>query len=309
MTGFEFNDVLSALTHIRGGVPVIRLSTRVRLGEHKSVFFGPSYDFHDVQEYDPERDPPNQIIPSLIGPDEDVIYSRKCVEHHEIKINFLADLSTSIYAGGQSFKRRMLLEAMGFIGTTGIRYQDPVGLIGFADKIILNIPPRCGLTNFYHLLKTTYDFIEEHNPDNKKTIRRGTDYFFALDFIRRSFLRSSYIPVISDFVGFEEVLSSSLLRTVASKHELIFIFLDDHLEYKSGKGIGYVRIKNIESGKETVVARRKLINVQQEIRENRSNLRYELRRMGIDSVVLEYGKHFNRLQRFFMKRHKYSRPG
>jgi uncharacterized protein (DUF58 family) len=301
---FEYKDILSALTNIRGGVPIQRLSTRVRLGEHRSVFFGPSYDFYDIQEFDPERDPPNQIIPSFFGPDEDIIYSRKCIEPHEVKINFLIDLSSSIYAGAYHFKRRMLLESIGYIGITGIRYQDPVGLVGFTDKVVLNIQPKCGSNNFYHLLKVVYDFLDEHDPSNRKEEKRQTDYFTAFDFIRRSFIRSSFIPVISDFVGFKQVASSPLLRTVAAKHELVFIFLDDPLEYISGKGVGYLRMRDIEGGKEAIVSRKKLKGIEQETRQRRRQLRQELRRMGIDSVVLEYGKHFNRLQRFFMARHK-----
>ena len=83
MKNFSFSEVLSVLTHIRGGVPAIRPSARIRLAEHKSVFFGPSYDFYDIQEFDSERDSPSQIIPSLVGPDDE-IYSRKCVEYHDI---------------------------------------------------------------------------------------------------------------------------------------------------------------------------------------------------------------------------------
>ena len=50
MTGVNFNDVLSSLRHIRGGIPAIRLTSRIRLGEHKSLFFGPSHDLFDIQE-------------------------------------------------------------------------------------------------------------------------------------------------------------------------------------------------------------------------------------------------------------------
>src|SRR3989344_9338893 len=98
MKNFKFREVLSALTHIRGGVPAKRPSSRVRLAEHKSVFFGPSYDFYDIQEYDPERDEPSQIIHGLVGPNGE-IYARKCIEQHEIKVIFLIDLSSSIDAG------------------------------------------------------------------------------------------------------------------------------------------------------------------------------------------------------------------
>ncbi|MBI2058049.1 MAG: hypothetical protein HYT63_03685 [Candidatus Yanofskybacteria bacterium] len=303
MKNFAFNDVVSALTHIRGGIPAIRLSSRARHAEHKSVFFGPSHDFHDIQEYDPQRDLPNQIIHHLVGPDDE-IYSRKCVEYHDIKVIFLTDLSSSIDAGFNFLKRRLLLETIGYVGLTGARYQDPIGLAGFDEKIVLNLPARSGQNNFYHLLRVVYDFLAERDPDDKKTPKRKTDFFLALDFVRRSFNKRCFIPVISDFVGFEKVLDSSLLRTVASKHELIFLFLDDPLEFGLASGIGYVRREDIETGKQYVVSRSKLVSVEKEIRVKRKGLRKDLARLGIQSKVLEYGKHFNRLFRFFESRHK-----
>ncbi len=188
MKDFSFNDVLSALDHVKGGIPVQRLTSRIRLGEHRSLYFGPSYNLYDIKEFDPESDPPNMIV-EVPGGDEDVIYARRCIEDHEIKANLFIDLSSSIDTGVCFNKRRMLLEVVGFIGATGIRYQDPVGLVGFTDKVILNLKPKCGKMNFYHLLKTVYDFLERNDPSNRKIPPRRTDFFIALDFIRRFFDR------------------------------------------------------------------------------------------------------------------------
>lgn len=304
MKDFGFNDILSALDHIKGGIPVQRLTSRIRLGEHRSLFFGPSYNLYDIKEFDPESDPPNMII-EIPGGDEDIIYARRCIEDHEVKVNLFVDLSSSIDTGVYSYKRRMLLETIGFIGATGIRYQDPVGLVGFSDKIILNLKPKCGKMNFYHLLKTVYDFLERHDPDKKRTRPRKTNFFVTLDFIRRHFDRPCFIPVISDFVGFEKVISSRLFRLAASRHEFMFIFLDDPQEHYSGQGFGYLITKDIETGRRLIVSRRKMGKIEKEIRQKRKELRRELRKMGIQSVVLEYGKHLKRLRRFFNARRKY----
>ena len=132
MRDLNFNDVLSALTHIRSGIPLERLTGRIRLGEHRSLFFGPSHNLYDIKEFDPECDPPNMIV-EVPGGDEDTIYARRCIEEHEVKINFLIDLSHSVYAGVDFNKRKLLLEALGFIGVTGVRYGDPVGIVGIVD--------------------------------------------------------------------------------------------------------------------------------------------------------------------------------
>ncbi len=308
MRNLNFNDVLSALTHIRSGIPLERLTNRIRLGEHRSSFFGPSHTLYDIKEFDPESDPPNMKT-DVPGGDEDIDYARRCIEAHEVKINFLVDLSSSIYAGVNFNKVKLLLEALGFIGVTGVRYGDPVGLVGFTDKVVLNLTPRCGANNFYHLLSVVYDFLKNHSPESRKARRSKTDFFAALDFIRRSFDRPCLIPVISDFVDFDKVLTSPLLRMVSAKHEMIFIFLDDPRELLIAKGTGRVRMENMEDGKQSLVSRRKLSELERELREKRAALRKELGRMGIDSIVLEYDedrrmRHFNRLYKFFLRRHK-----
>ena len=259
---FQFNDILSTLNRIRGGLPVSRMSTRVRLGEHRSIFFGSSYDLNDIHEYDPERDRQSDIIWSLYDPDEDIVWARRTIEQRETKVNFFVDLSSSLDTGLYFNKRKMLLETVGFIGLTAIRYQDPVGLVGFTDKIILNMKPRCGQNNFYYLLKTVYDFLERHNSDNGKVPVRKTDFFTALDFIRKSFDKPCFIPVISDFTGFEKVIFSPLLRVVAARHELLFIFLDDPLEYFSGRGIGYLRTRDVETGRKIIVRRSRILEME-----------------------------------------------
>ena len=308
MADLRLSDVLSVLTHIRSGIPLKRLTSRIRLGEHRSSYFGPSHNLFDIKEFDPECDPPNMII-EVPGGDEDTIYARRCIEEHEIKINFLVDLSPSGYAGRNLNKAKLLLEATGFIGITGVRYGDPVGLVGFTDKVVLNLTPRCGANNFYHLLELVLNYLVEHDPNRRNIPRDKTDFFKALDFVRRSFNRPCFIPVISDLVDFEKVVSSSLLRQVAAKHEIICIILDDPSEFVGARGVGQIRIEGIEDGNQFLVSRRNMPRIEQDLRTRREALRQDLRRMGIDSVVLEYDdkkrmRHFNRLYKFFLKRQK-----
>lgn len=303
MSSLRFNDVLSAIAHIKGGLPAVRISSRIKLGEHRSLFFGQG-DFFDIKEFDPDVDLPNMKV-DLEG-DEDTEYARRCIEMHEVRLQFVVDLSPSIYTGLDLNRQKTLLETMGFIGATAVRYMDPVGLIGFTDKVVLNMPARAGMNNFYYLLKNVYDFLERHDLAGKRVSRVGTNFFAPLDFIRRYFNKPCFIPIISDFVGFEKVIDSPLLRHIAARHELIFIFLDDPLEFLSAKGRGYLSMCDPESGKATLVSRRKLLELEQYLRYQRSKLRKE--KLGkTNSVVLEYGKqgrHLNRLHRFFLKRHK-----
>ncbi|PIR41720.1 MAG: hypothetical protein COV30_02220 [Candidatus Yanofskybacteria bacterium CG10_big_fil_rev_8_21_14_0_10_37_15] len=302
---FPFKDIVSALSHIKGGIPLQRLSTKIRYGVHPSIFLGPSYKFVGLREYDDQRDSQKMIVESHYDPEDGVIFARKTVAEREVRIKFFADLSSSIDSGTDFIKRKMLLEAIGFVGITGARFQDPIGLSGFDNKIILDLPSRCGTNNFYHLLRTLYLFFNK-NDENKKIKTRNTDFFVALDFISRTLNKPHFIPFVSDFVGFDKVVSSRLLRYVASRHELMFIFLDDPTEILSAAGVGYLKRRDIETGKEIVISRsrKKLEKIEEEIRERRTFLRNKLKRMGIYSVVIEPEKTSKRLHKFFIRRRK-----
>ena len=297
MKALSLSEVIADITHIRGGVPLARLARSSRLAGHRSTFFGPSYDFVDIQEYDPDRDPPNQIIYSL--GDEDTIYARKCIEEHETQIVFLVDLSSSIDSGQGLAKRKMLLSAIGCIGLTGARAQDPVGLIGFTDRIILDLPKRCGNSYVYYLVQAVYDLLAELNPSTKRSNTRKTDFAIALASLQQSVARPSVIVMISDFVEFDQMADSALLAQVAARHELLLVFLDDPVELTSGLGLGYMRTEDIETGRQHVVSRRKLAKMEKELRQRRKEMRGRLGNMGITSVVLEPNKLFKRLQKFF----------
>ena len=93
------------------------------------------------------------------------------------------------------------------------------------------------------------------------------------------------------------------------QNELMFIFLDDPLEFTSAGGPGYIRMEDTETGQQQVVSRKKLSELERELRSKRRSLRKEEleKKRGIYSVVLEYseqGRHYNRLQKFFLKRHR-----
>jgi len=302
---FQFKDVISTLSHIRGGIPLQRLSTRTRYGVHRSIFFGPSYKLVGFREFDEQRDLQKMIVESTYNPDDDTVLARKTVEDREVKIKFIVDLSSSNDAGPYFLKRKMMLEAIGYVGVTGARFQDPIGLAGFTDKIVLDMSPRCGINNFYYLLKTLYDLIDEGNAGKKIKIHK-TNFVTVFDFIRKTLNRPHFIPVISDFVGFDKVADSKLLREVVSRHELMFIFLDNPTEITDASGLGYLKRTSIETGETNIISRSKknLEEISREIRERRTVLRSQLKRMGIYSAVIEPRKNFTRLNKFFIKRRK-----
>ncbi|MBI3274045.1 MAG: hypothetical protein HYZ69_02780, partial [Candidatus Colwellbacteria bacterium] len=201
------------------------------------------------------------------------------------------------------------------IGLTCSHAQDPMGLIGFAEDVIFEERPRVGEDSVYYALGKLYKFFEGIEDDGRGPLKRqGTNLTKALECFSSKYVnKHCCLIIISDFVGAEEFFMSQILRDVSSRHEVMFLFLDDPKEFNVATWFkrwfkttfGYLRIADMETGKTTVVPLRKMKEIGQQIRERRKEMRNRLKDISIDSMVLEYtseGKHYERLYRFFLNR-------
>ena len=94
-----------------------------------------------------------------------------------------------------------------------------------------------------------------------------------------------------------------VLNDITSHHEMVFVLLDDPSEFNFG-GLGYIRQEDLETGQTKFVSRLKAKKNELKIRLRRKQFRKEIQAAGIDSIVLEYGKHLQRLYRFFIARYE-----
>lgn len=300
---FTYKEVISHLEQTRDTLPAAGLSTMTRLGEHRSIFRGPSYDLYGIREYDPERDPANQIIFSPISSfDEDAVWARETIEPREERLMLLCRLSSSLdfAISGQFSKQQLLLETMGVLGLLAVNGHDPVGLMGFTDKIVMREPLRHGSGYVYYLLKRVYDFLEQADGLGriKKEPRRKTDFLLPLDFARKNLDRSCVLAMIMDEAGCQNMFNPSLLDAVQARHELIFFLLQDEKEFAFRRYWGYLQTENLETGEQIVVPMRRLTGMRQALEEEREKFRENLRRRGIYSVVLQFGTHLQALSHF-----------
>ncbi len=300
---FTLEEVFSSIYRAADTLPIESLSRSVRFGEHKSQFRGDGHDFDRISEYDP-------TIHSLAQIDwrsmtKDKVYVRESKVTKDFQVIVLGDLSTSMASGvnDKQHKERMLLEVTGDVGLACFHAQDPFGFIGFAEDIIFSEPPKIGEDNVFYLVEQIYEFFDGLASDGRgKLVRQKTDFYKAFDFIMRTYVNTScLIVVVSDFIGLENLPDLKVMEDVAAHHELVFIFLDDPREFAE-RGPGYLRMENLETEEQTIVSRRKMIELNAELRRERKKTREKLREIGIDSMVLEFEKHFQRLYRFFLNR-------
>lgn len=304
MMTFTLEEVFSNIYRATDTLPIELSSRSVRFGEHKSQFKGDGHDFDRVVEYDPQVHSIAQI--DWRSMTRDKIYVRESRITKDFSVLVMVDLSTSMTFGvkDRQYKERMLLEVLGDIGLACFHAQDPMGLIGFAEDVIFNESPKVGEDNVFYLMEQLYDFFAGLSSDGKgKLNRRKTDFYNAFDFLMRTYVNTNcLVIVVSDFIGLQNLPNSKVLEDILSHHEVVFIFLDDPAEFESKNMVGYLKMRDMETGKQTVVARRKIQDLSADIRRRRRATRNKLREIGIDSIVLEYGKHFQRLHRFFLTR-------
>ena len=296
---FTVEDIFSGIERASNYIPVESLSTRFRFGEHKSGFRDQGRDFYQIREYDPEIDSVADILWHLREQGRKV-YVREAKITKEFAGIVLADLSASMI-----YKSRLLLETIGNIGLTFFHGQDPMGLIGFSEDIIVDEEPRVGESNIYYLLNQLYGHFDRLFMEKPKKLKsHTTDLAKAFDFfLRRYSQKQCLVIVVSDFVGCKEIIDSPLLHDIASQNEIMFIFLDNPEEFKMRLPMGYLKRADVEKGGAEFVSVRKMLQKAKRDRISRKQFRNELwGRLGIGSTVLEYGKHFDRLYRFFLAR-------
>lgn len=304
MMTFTLEEIFSSMYRAADTLPIESLSKNPRFGEHKSQYKGDGHDFDRMTEYDPQVHTVSQIDWRSMTRDKVSVRESRVTKDFPVLV--LADLSTSMAFGVKDLqhKERMLLETLGNIGLACFHAQDPFGLMGFAEDIIFDEQPKVGEDNIFYLIEQLYKFFDGIASDGKgKLERHRTDFYKAFDSVMRKYANTNcLIVVISDFVGLENLPNLKIMEDVAAQHELVFIFLDDPLEFEASKGSGYLRMESLETSEEVMVARRKMPELSAKIRQMRRSTRERLREIGIDSMVLEYGKHFQRLYRFFLTR-------
>ena len=111
------------------------------------------------------------------------------------------------------------------------------------------------------------------------------------------------ISDLVDFVNDPDAIDYKRLRTLAAKHDMMLLILDDPDEYEVRSRLGYIRISDMETGRQTVISARKAGAIRRQIEEAHADIQYRLKRQcGIDSAVLTPRNHADELAKFLVSR-------
>ena len=301
----EVEEVFARFRDIKHGIKAKKKSTSIHYGEHKSGFKGAGYDIVGVEQWRPGQ-PLKDIAWNIsLRTYPEKLFKIERMEPKELRTLLVVDLSysTLFQISQKSNKALLLLDLLGNIGLTRSNLRDPVGLLAFSDQIELFMKPKLGTSQVFYMAQQIFEKLA---LQREFPARRTADFSVPLLFMASRLKMRHSVIVISDVVDMlnnPEAVDFKLLRMLASKHDMMFFFLDDPDEFKVRSRLGYIRISDMETGKQTVISARKARAIRQGIEESRESLQYKLKyQAGIDSVVLTPDNHIEELPKFLISR-------
>jgi len=209
------------------------LSSQVFSGEYHSAFKGRGMAFSEVREYMPGDE--IRTIDWNVTARFNHPYVKVFHEEREMTVMLVIDISGSSSFGTRAqLKRELIAEIAAVISFSAIQNNDKIGVILFAGKPELYIPPKKGKK---HILRIIRELIE-FKPNTKET-NIGT----TLDYLNNVVKKRSIVFLISDFLdnSFEDQL-----KITNRKHDLVALQITDQAEYNLPK-VGWVQLQDLES--------------------------------------------------------------
>ena len=301
----EVEEVFARFRDIKHSIKAKRKATSIHYGEHKSAFKGSGYDIVGVDEWR-QGQPLKDIAWTLsLRTYPRRLFRIERMEPKELRTLLVVDLShsTLFQLSQESNKALLLLELIGNIGLTRANIRDPVGLLGFSDRVEMYMRPRLGSPQVFYMAKQIFDKLQ---LEREFPSRRHADFSVAIDFMLARLKTGHSVVVLSDMVDFvndPDAIDFKRLRTLAAKHDMMFLILDDPGEFEVKSRLGYIRISDMETGKQTVISARKAGAIRRQIEEAHADIQYRLKHQcGIDSAVLTPENHADELAKFLISR-------
>ena len=301
----EVEEVFARFREIKHGIRSPKKSGSLWFGEHKSPFQGSGFDIVGVDQWRPGQPLKDVAWGLSLRTYPEKLFRIERMELKQVPTILAVDLSysTLFQISHESNKALLLLDIIGGIGLTRAKMHDPVGLLMFSDQIELFLKPKLGSAQVFHMAHQIFEKLELARQFPSK---RTADFSLALRFLTTRLKTRTSIVLVSDLVDIisdPESIDFKLMSRLAWKHDVVVLILDDPDEFELPGRLGFVRISNMETGEQTVIAARKTPAIRRSIEEARRALQTRLKReCGVDSEVLEPRGHFEKLSRFMMSR-------
>ncbi len=237
------NELLKKVRKIE--IKTRSLSRQIFAGEYHSAFKGRGMAFSEVREYqygDDAKSMDWNVTARLHSP-----YIKVYEEERELTVVLLIDVSSSsIFGTQEKTKRELVAEIAAVLSFSASINNDKVGALFFSSKVEKFIPPKKGRTHLLRILSELLEF---------RPTSQGTNISEALRFLSNAIKKRCTAFLLSDLLdvnskgapNYEEAL-----KVATNRHEISVINVYDQRE-REIPNVGYVRVKDAESGEEFIV--------------------------------------------------------
>ena len=211
-------------------------------------------------------------------------YIKKTFEDKEMSALIVADLSRSMAVGTQAqAKKELLLQIAATAAFSAVSDNMAVGLIGYTDRIELDIPARKGRAHLWHILQSLW----EHKPVSPRT-----DFSVALTELHRRLKHSCVIFCLSDFIDEQDIFQNRSLKYLVQRHDFIPLVLEDDWQNTLPTGGGFIRLHDAETAGEILIdlSKKNVTLYEQWMQERKETLRRGFYRLRLDHVFLRPGE-------------------
>jgi uncharacterized protein (DUF58 family) len=263
-------------------------------GEYHSIFKGRGMTFSEVREYsvgDDVRTIDWNVSARFAHP-----FVKVFEEERELTVMLLVDMSGSQNFGTrQQTKQELTAELSAIFAFSALKNNDKSGLILFTDRVEKFIPPKKSRSHPLRIIREVINAVPEE---------KGTNIKAALEYMNSMISKRAIVFLISDFQdsGYDRIL-----KTVAKKHDLICVVLEDDREIALPK-IGLIDMVDPETGLRVTVNsssaefRKKFFEKWQTERAERESL---FKSAKVDRIEIKTGESYIKpLTAFFKLREK-----
>jgi uncharacterized protein (DUF58 family) len=214
-----------------------------RVGAYQSPMRGAGFDFDEHQAYRPGDDVRRidwNVTARMGAP-----FVRHTHAEREMNVMIAMDASRSMRLGTAAHsKREAMTYITGSILFSAIADQINTGFLAFADRVLTSTTPKRTRAAAWSVLEKCWSL----SPTSKKTLMLP-----AIRHLMSTLRRMSVIFIVSDFVTDDDPLASPELAQLAARHDVIAVVPEDRSETELPPGSGYVRLRDLESGRRIAV--------------------------------------------------------
>ncbi len=215
------------------------LASDTLLGDYVSAYKGRGWDFEELREYVPGDD--LRSIDWNVTARTSTPFVKVYREERDMTVMLLLDVSSSLYFTGQGqAKHEMAAEIAAILAFLATKHKDKVGLLLFSDHVEHFTAPSKGRKHVWDIIRR----VLTHKAQGQKTDLEG-----ALRYLMNLRKKRALVFLISDF---HAEYKPSLIRQLASRHELVCLRLEDMAE-KNFPEAGVIRVEDKETGEKIFV--------------------------------------------------------